>query len=269
MVLYRLCRLGGLDYKLVGGIRSPLESRKRRRGNAKARRNGQSLSDRIDQTSGLGFFCCEVVVLAIQPGHHIFGCLAGLTGIADGHCLSPFVQFIGTNPHLGCVADSNRHRRVNHHDSVFRHGVFGRQRDQAGDTRRHPVNVNCDIARMALDGVVDRQAVRNRPANRIDADDDLIIFQCIEIAHKVGGTYRLFPPAFADVAVDVDLCRRLDVGFGFDGVPGHRVSLQIAVFLHRREQIRVFCENLTGELRGIPSRGLRRTPGKPLSGWCR
>ena len=148
-----------------------------------------------------------------QQRQHLVYRFAGFVGVAGGHGTGPHVEHVGVLAQLGAVAGDIAPRRVDHQRGVFRHfhRIAGHG-DQAGDAGGDAVDAGGDMRRMALDGVVDGDAVGNRTAVAIDAQGDGVHIQCGDVAHEIRSRHRFAPPRFADVAVDKQLGAAIGAG---------------------------------------------------------
>jgi len=193
--------------------------------NAGAGGDGLRGGDGVNEACGLCFFGAVPVVFAVgQKGDDFVVCLAGLADVAAGHGLGVFVQGVSHVAHVVAVARCDAPRGMDHEQRVFGHfyRVTGHC-DQAGDGIGGGFDADGDVCGVALDGVVDGDAIGHAAAIAVDADGDQIGINGGNVFDELLGGNGFVPPAFADVAEDVNLGgsrRIIGGGFGSYGVPG-------------------------------------------------
>jgi len=183
-----------------GGEAAEVEAARQRGG------DGNFLAHGVGKAGCDGFVGAVPVVGAFeQGGEHFRGAEAGLGGVASGQRGGVAVEHVGLIAQLGGVAHGDAPRRVDHHLRVGGHGdaVTGHC-DVAGATDGDAVHMHGHRGRVALERVVDGQAVHHAAAEAVDAQGDRVSIERGDVAHEGGGDHVAFVPGVADVAVNED-----------------------------------------------------------------
>ena len=190
--------------------------------------NGDGVRDFVDQAQGQGFFGGEVVVFAIgQPALDV-GLGYALGDKAGGNGGAVRIERIGVLAQLDCIAVEATPRCMHHEQGVGCHAARAAGLgDQAGDAVSATIDLGHHGGLVALERVVDGNAIGDATAVAVDAHRELSNIERGDIAHKVFGGNGVVPPALANVTVNQHLCGALHARgcsghsrLVTDGVPG-------------------------------------------------
>ena len=157
------------------------------------------------------------------------GVHAGNRFVVPNQQVTHFLEVIGGAHHHAA-------RFVDHHLGVLRRpDLVTRHRDERRRGRGHAIDSRDDLRRMPLERVHDRDPVEHNAARAVDADDDLVGFERVQLVREIACRHT---PERVDLVVDQDLSGLLTTvaGLVLDPIPRFRFGFRRLV-QHPREPL--------------------------------